>query len=134
MTQYLQAGIRGFHTHQSHDVSRTHRKPGAWRVILCPGEAIMLKPSIFSPVHTHSYSCAESTFSHHILPAPVTAAPSQFKDSLISRRVESVEYAGVGVRCRLSGYGLSGYGLGLWLFWAAKVAYYGAIFLLFSSS
>ena len=46
----------------------------------------------------------------------------------------SIEYAGVGVRCQLSGYRLSGYGLGLWLFRAAKVAYYGAIFSLFSSS
>ena len=45
-----------------------------------------------------------------------------------------VEYAGVGVRCRLSGYRLSGYGLTLWLFWAAKVAYYEAIFSLFLSS
>ena len=46
----------------------------------------------------------------------------------------SVEYAGVGVRCQLSGYRLSGSGLGLWLFQAAKVAYYRAIFSLFSSS
>ena len=29
---------------------------------------------------------------------------------------ESVEYAGVSVRCQLSDYGLLSYGLGLWLF------------------
>ena len=47
---------------------------------------------------------------------------------------ESVEYAGVNVRCQLSGCRLSGYDLGLWLFQTVKVAYYEVIFSLFSSS